>query len=478
MKMIPRLLLMFAVALAAVIPLDAHAARKGLRPLMVETTFMRAGASVDLYVATTGSDVTGDGTALAPYATVPKALSVIPPGFLSTVTVNMAAGTYSSSGTNWAVRVLPGTSPTGTAPTVPNILGACTPIAMMSTVGTGTVVTANGVQKIAQYTHTPTVTSGTLPTISGSGTHYIRYKTTSTAPYTFTQVLSGDATTLVLEKSSNAAITNSGGIELCTYETVVTQTGVQLGASSTPHNANTMSVSGIKFTAAGITHRAVTMRGVHMTAQSTSLICYSCIILGSYFANSGLSLETSGTASGNLQTTVLDATPVFVYGDGMVMSFNLHKGTTTGPKISVGDCWISSNGCGHNQYGGSSLQSISSLDFEGSGTGISTIGAGFVPTSASGVLTFDITGAPLIAKNGSHIYIWAIWRGKATAASQIRNGSQVLNASTTQYAITNTANAGQDFIVGSDATPKASNTTATDVGQANPEFCRLSASAN
>jgi hypothetical protein len=52
-------------------------------------------ASRTVYVATTGSDATGNGSQTAPYATINKALSTIPKnlnGF--TATINIAAGTY------------------------------------------------------------------------------------------------------------------------------------------------------------------------------------------------------------------------------------------------------------------------------------------------------------------------------------------------------------------------------------------------
>ena len=50
---------------------------------------------VTLYVATTGSDVTGDGTSAAPYATIQKALDSLPKwldGYSATISI--AAGTY------------------------------------------------------------------------------------------------------------------------------------------------------------------------------------------------------------------------------------------------------------------------------------------------------------------------------------------------------------------------------------------------
>lgn len=52
-------------------------------------------ADKTIYVATTGNDTTGDGSAGAPYATITKAKSVIPKnlnGFMATI--NIAAGTY------------------------------------------------------------------------------------------------------------------------------------------------------------------------------------------------------------------------------------------------------------------------------------------------------------------------------------------------------------------------------------------------
>ncbi|WP_077611982.1 hypothetical protein [Clostridium sp. Marseille-P2415] len=59
------------------------------KPLESDTTY---------YVATTGSDVTGDGSAMAPYATITKALSVIPKdlgGF--SATVDISEGIYTES---------------------------------------------------------------------------------------------------------------------------------------------------------------------------------------------------------------------------------------------------------------------------------------------------------------------------------------------------------------------------------------------
>lgn len=52
--------------------------------------------NVTLYVATTGSDTTGDGTSAAPYQTIAKALSALPKNLNGkTATINIAAGTYS-----------------------------------------------------------------------------------------------------------------------------------------------------------------------------------------------------------------------------------------------------------------------------------------------------------------------------------------------------------------------------------------------
>lgn len=52
----------------------------------------------NLYVATTGSDATGDGTQAAPYATIAKALSMLPRDLGGhTVTITVAAGTYNEA---------------------------------------------------------------------------------------------------------------------------------------------------------------------------------------------------------------------------------------------------------------------------------------------------------------------------------------------------------------------------------------------
>lgn len=51
-----------------------------------------------VYVATTGSDTTGDGSQTAPYATITKALTSIPKNLNGyTASVNIAAGTYNES---------------------------------------------------------------------------------------------------------------------------------------------------------------------------------------------------------------------------------------------------------------------------------------------------------------------------------------------------------------------------------------------
>lgn len=55
-------------------------------------------ANKTVYVATTGSDATGDGTQAAPYATINKALSTIPKnlnGFWATIMIG--AGTYTEN---------------------------------------------------------------------------------------------------------------------------------------------------------------------------------------------------------------------------------------------------------------------------------------------------------------------------------------------------------------------------------------------
>ena len=55
-------------------------------------------ANTTLYVDTTGSDTTGDGSSGAPYATITKALSVIPKNLNgNTATINVAAGTYAEA---------------------------------------------------------------------------------------------------------------------------------------------------------------------------------------------------------------------------------------------------------------------------------------------------------------------------------------------------------------------------------------------
>lgn len=52
-------------------------------------------SDLTVHVATTGSDSTGRGTSALPYATIAKALSVIPKNLNGkTVTINIAAGTY------------------------------------------------------------------------------------------------------------------------------------------------------------------------------------------------------------------------------------------------------------------------------------------------------------------------------------------------------------------------------------------------
>jgi hypothetical protein len=52
-------------------------------------------SSMNIYVATTGNDVTGDGTASKPYATITKAESEVPYLLKHAVQIHIAAGTYS-----------------------------------------------------------------------------------------------------------------------------------------------------------------------------------------------------------------------------------------------------------------------------------------------------------------------------------------------------------------------------------------------
>ena len=82
-----------------------------------------------VYVATTGSDTTGNGTQTAPFATITKALSTIPKdlnGF--SATINVAAGTYSENVTiqhfgngNLALTGLSGAAVTVTGMLIDNV---------------------------------------------------------------------------------------------------------------------------------------------------------------------------------------------------------------------------------------------------------------------------------------------------------------------------------------------------------------------
>lgn len=71
--------------------------------------FYATTADMDLYVATTGSDVTGDGTAGSPYATVSRAYEDVPLHVNHAVHIHIAAGAY----TDWPVNIAPVIGPAG-----------------------------------------------------------------------------------------------------------------------------------------------------------------------------------------------------------------------------------------------------------------------------------------------------------------------------------------------------------------------------
>jgi hypothetical protein len=70
----------------------------------VNSTPGSVSAPATIYVATTGSDTTGDGTSGLPYASVGKALSVLPKTIDSVYTIDVADGTYTGS-TNGIIEV-------------------------------------------------------------------------------------------------------------------------------------------------------------------------------------------------------------------------------------------------------------------------------------------------------------------------------------------------------------------------------------
>lgn len=69
--------------------MEAQLQEKNLRRVVYATT-----SDMDLYVATTGDDVTGDGSVGSPYATITRALQDVPKEIRHIVHVHVAAGTY------------------------------------------------------------------------------------------------------------------------------------------------------------------------------------------------------------------------------------------------------------------------------------------------------------------------------------------------------------------------------------------------
>lgn len=476
MKPISRLLLLITAALSAAIfllmsPMTAGAARTGLKPLLVDARFFNPAASVNIYVATTGSDVTGDGkTELTPYATVGRALKDIPNGFTSNPYVYVAAGTYAGND-KWILTAQPGISstPSPAGGTV-RVIGDCTtPTAVFSTTGSGTAVVSSagggqtgGVTKASQYTFAPTVTSGAIAAVT-DGSHFLRRIPSGTVP-SENLVLTSTSPNLVLGVTAATALTTAS---LCPYASIFTGSiavsgtnGNSLVAGLTSH----LSLYGLKFSAASGNNFFVS--GSYMGASSI-LSLKDVTAFHSYFP-----VKTSLTTQQNGRNSL--STNLFVLGAYLGGNWGSVTGNTfrnTANEMLWLNAGISTNVTTTAALG--SITTMSANTFEGTGTGIkawnSSIGG-----LGTGTNSVDITGKVLDLHYGTSLVIATSgFTGKATVASDVMSRSYV--AYNALWAITNVSAAAEQFNIGGAGMKDLADLPFIDVTAGTGQLARVSA---
>lgn len=389
-------------------------------------------AVINLYVSTTGNDVTGDGlTPGTAWATPNHALKQFPWGWTSDVQINVAAGTYTGNQT-WTLPVCPGgkTTSNGTGRVV--IVGDVSSAVALTGGNVGALVAG----KLTTYDFNV----GAYAAAVTDGSHFLYRPGAGTyASFTGLAVEASVSPNLRVIASSTTALTLPS---LATWDANFVGTVT----INTPYFARAagqwFGVYFIRFQA------TLTVTGVNVRACRVDL--------GGVFTDSPLSNVVSMlgtqtiTCNSNSQTSM---SGVFFVAGGC---------NITGPLNLLSGCkWkgaMTPGQLGKLQIGGSSgtittatqpgiLRSFGLCDFEGTGNAVVMRG-GWLTGNGAAISCVVTGGAALVMTAGAMVYGSAAltWAGTGDASSIVSQGAQLLTAG--GFACTNSAAPGTDITVG------------------------------
>ncbi len=396
--------------------------------------FLTGSSPQYIYVhPTSGNDTTGDGLSmLTAYATLQRAIVDIPDGFKVDVIVQLPSGSFAGQAFN--VNSLPSLKADGDLAGV-YIIGDQTAAYSYATTGTGSLVAGKSSQVSYAVNHGLTITNGS---------HWVM-NNTGDIPRDVRVLKASSVSELIFIQSSTAARLNE---KICTYSTIFTSTFTANSVLG-PDNKPFVRLVGFRMNASGVCSGIA----FHGTSAAGSTF-QDCAVTSGVF--------TTGATFSDAENYMLETRNVFFVG-GCVFNGYRNGGlrdcvisNTTNPALTVG----SSSALATHPVSGACA--VSSCDFEGSGVGIALSGSGaFFITE--GNITFALTNRAIDAYQGALVGAGSAstWSGTVTLPARLRSRSAFAKAGIT-YNVTNTANPGQDFDVGSAASVVAFSSNVTD----------------
>lgn len=392
--------------------------------LGTDARFFDETATQVIHVATTGNDVTGDGTdALTPYASVNRALRDIPSGWTADVEIRVAAGTYAGNQT-WSLPSLPGPKLASSGTGRVAVVGAVTETALTSG-GAGVAVAG----KLAQADYTFDAFAGAIT----DGSHFIREGASTFLYGAFPLKASASPTLRVVTATTTAFTTPMLAQWATVFSGAVRWDVPALGTLFKAY------VNGVSFTSS-FTASGVTARGCKFATTTT---CNDVSFVGCTFAASTTTLTGSTAALNALTNCLWVAGSLALHGLINSLSSCVWRGApSAAAKLALGGISATITTALLPAW----LRSLALCDFEGTGNAVRVVNGAVHSGGSSAACTVAITGgAALIATDGARLYGaagWA-WTGTADAPSALTEGAALVTS--TGFAVTN---GGNDITVG------------------------------
>ncbi len=413
------------------------------------------GVDLTYYVSASGSD-TDDCSAATPCATPQHVLTLLPTDFNNQVFINVGPGTYGTAGANTlTLPAVPGVSSTGVYGTVSLRATCSVPDKTWASTGAGSaVVSGTSVTKTSQKTFNIGSYSATVT----DGSHF---RTTSQTLTTTTSspVLASTTPNMVTLAAATTALT--AGF-LCPYDTIFQGTSWSISSNLSAQAAQSLKIMGIRFPGA-VSATNVNFYGARI---ATGVTLTNSTIAGCFVSGGRVLLNQSNSSLVSLD--VFSAVSLTAFGP-----FRFSVVTFKGAPVDSAHVRLGAQNTSIATFSGGSMPAsgvgFAQVDIEGTGDGVMLGGGDTGGVASSGVMSFDMSaGRAFDLEMGAKFRNLGTISGKQALPSRLKSGSYFYGGET-GYTVANSANAGQDWLVGALSVDTIANQPTTDP----TELCRV-----